>query len=85
VREPGQRDHIPPRRYCLRKLPGLAPALKALPVMAVAADAYHLELFARRLRPGWASWGNEIESTIRLSPVPLSPPLRNAVAGDGGS
>ena len=26
----------------------------------------YLELFARRLRPGWDSWGNEIESTIRL-------------------
>lgn len=27
----------------------------------------YLELFARRLRLGWDSWGNEIESTIQLS------------------
>jgi N6-adenosine-specific RNA methylase IME4 len=26
----------------------------------------YLELFARRRRPGWDAWGNEIESTIRL-------------------
>jgi N6-adenosine-specific RNA methylase IME4 len=30
------------------------------------SPARYLELFARRLRPGWASWGNEIESAIRL-------------------
>jgi N6-adenosine-specific RNA methylase IME4 len=26
----------------------------------------YLELFARRLRPGWDAWGNQIEPTIRL-------------------
>jgi N6-adenosine-specific RNA methylase IME4 len=26
----------------------------------------YLELFARRKRPGWHSWGNEIESDIQL-------------------
>lgn len=25
-----------------------------------------IELFARRVRPGWDRWGNEVESTIRL-------------------
>jgi len=28
----------------------------------------YLELFARRERPGWDVWGNEVESTISLSP-----------------
>jgi N6-adenosine-specific RNA methylase IME4 len=28
-----------------------------------------LELFARRLRPGWDQWGNEIESTADLQPA----------------
>jgi N6-adenosine-specific RNA methylase IME4 len=26
----------------------------------------YLELFARRLRPGWDAWGNEVEPTIQL-------------------
>lgn len=32
----------------------------------------YLELFARRLRPGWDSWGNEIESTIKLPGSPAN-------------
>jgi len=28
----------------------------------------YLELFARRVRPGWDAWGDEVESTISLSP-----------------
>ena len=26
----------------------------------------YLELFARRARPGWDVWGNEVESTVDL-------------------
>jgi N6-adenosine-specific RNA methylase IME4 len=33
----------------------------------------YLELFARRLRLGWDSWGNEIESTT-TTPTPASRP-----------
>lgn len=37
-----------------------------------------LELFARRRRPGWDIWGNEVESDIqvRISPLNLDKPLR---------
>ena len=28
----------------------------------------YLELFARRTRPGWDAWGNEVESTVQLRP-----------------
>lgn len=31
------------------------------------SDGPYLELFARRLRPGWASWGNEIEAADLLN------------------
>lgn len=27
----------------------------------------YLELFARRSRPGWAAWGNEVKSTVELT------------------
>ena len=30
-------------------------------------DCRRLELFARRQQPGWAVWGNEVESSIELS------------------
>ena len=26
----------------------------------------YLELFARRKRPGWHSWGNEVECDVRI-------------------
>lgn len=29
----------------------------------------YLELFARRLRPGWSVWGNEVASDVRLGAV----------------
>jgi len=29
-------------------------------------DANKIELFARKVRPGWAAWGNRIESTIKF-------------------
>jgi N6-adenosine-specific RNA methylase IME4 len=41
-----------PTAYLLPRLPHSGP---------------YLELFARRLRPGWDPWGNEIESTIQLA------------------
>lgn len=31
----------------------------------------YLELFARRRRPGWAAWGNEVQSDIQLLPGAL--------------
>jgi N6-adenosine-specific RNA methylase IME4 len=31
-------------------------------------DKSYLELFARRKREGWSSWGNEIESDVSLTP-----------------
>ena len=38
----------------------------------------YLELFARRRQPGWAAWGNEINSDIDIPgyPVPDSPATR---------
>ena len=30
----------------------------------------YLELFARRARPGWSVWGNEVESDVQLSTAP---------------
>ena len=30
----------------------------------------YLELFARRTRPGWDAWGNEVESTVTLQTTP---------------
>jgi len=40
----------------------------------------YLELFARRKRKGWSSWGNEIKSDIDIPgyPVPDSPATRKA-------
>lgn len=32
-------------------------------------DREYLELFAREKRPGWSSWGNEIQSDIRLDSI----------------
>ena len=30
-------------------------------------DGPYLELFARRTRPGWDAWGNEVESSIKIA------------------
>ena len=35
-------------------------------------QAHRVELFARRRRPGWDVWGNEVESDIELI-VPPGP------------
>jgi N6-adenosine-specific RNA methylase IME4 len=45
-----------------------------------------LELFARRARPGWDHWGNEIRSDVDLVgfPVPDSPLTRGEVEGAPG-
>jgi N6-adenosine-specific RNA methylase IME4 len=32
----------------------------------------YLEVFARRLRPGWDAWGNEVECTIQLPGMPAN-------------
>lgn len=47
------------------------------------SDGPYLELFARRPRPGWHVWGNEVASDIDLLgfPVPDAPATR----GDGGA
>ncbi len=33
---------------------------------ALWPDARRLELFARRRRPGWDAWGNQVESTVSI-------------------
>ncbi len=38
-------------------------------VIEAQSDAPRLELFARRKRPGWHSWGNEVESDICMPNV----------------
>jgi len=35
-------------------------------IIEAQSDEPRLELFARRKRPGWASWGNDVESDISL-------------------
>jgi N6-adenosine-specific RNA methylase IME4 len=32
-------------------------------------DVPRAELFARKASPGWAVWGNDVESTIKLAPI----------------
>ena len=39
----------------------------------------YLEMFARRTRPGWHVWGNQVESTISIAPHPT------LHAGDGAT
>ena len=54
---------------------------------AIAQRCYpggpYLELFARRRQPGWACWGNEIDSDIDIPgyPVPNSPSTRKNSQG----
>lgn len=47
-------------------------------IMERISDGPYLELFARRRQPGWHSWGNEVQSDVRIRgyPVPSdrSPP-----------
>lgn len=47
----------------------------------VSPEGPRLELFARRTRPGWDVWGNEVRSDIDLVgfPVPDSPSTRGEV------
>ena len=40
---------------------------KAQDIIERVCDGPYLELFARRKRHGWASWGNEIASDVELS------------------
>lgn len=35
-------------------------------IEALYPNRHYLELFARRKQPGWAAWGNEIESSIEI-------------------
>ena len=45
----------------------------------------YLELFARRLRPGWDVWGNEVDGSIVFGPVAISTDTSTAGAGRHGS
>lgn len=40
-----------------------------LDIVETVSDVPRLELFARRKRPGWDVWGNEVESDITLGAV----------------
>lgn len=42
-----------------------------------------LELFARRRQPGWAAWGNEIDSDIRVPGYPV--PSDRSATNPGGA
>lgn len=35
------------------------------------SDGDYLELFARRPRHGWGSWGNEIRSDVKIQGYPV--------------
>ena len=37
-------------------------------------DGPYLELFARRARPGWDVWGNEVASTVKIPMLSASAP-----------
>lgn len=39
---------------------------KAYELIEAASPGPRLELFARRKRPGWDAWGNEVQSNIKL-------------------
>jgi N6-adenosine-specific RNA methylase IME4 len=55
-----------PTAYLLPRLPHSVKPDFFYDLIEEQSPGPYLELFARRLRPGWASWGNEIESTIQL-------------------
>jgi N6-adenosine-specific RNA methylase IME4 len=37
-------------------------------LIETVSDGPYLELFARRTRPGWKVWGNEVESNVEIRP-----------------
>lgn len=42
-------------------------------IVEIVSPGPYLELFARRKRPGWSSWGNEVESDICMPNVDDEP------------
>ena len=42
-------------------------------MVETVSDGPRLELFARRARPGWTVWGNEVEANIRLDGFHINP------------
>jgi N6-adenosine-specific RNA methylase IME4 len=40
---------------------------EAFTLIETVSPGPRLELFARRVRPGWTCWGNEVEATLALS------------------
>jgi len=56
-----------PTAYLLPRLPHSVKPDFFYKLIEEQSPGPYLELFARRLRPGWAWWGNEIESTIQLA------------------
>jgi N6-adenosine-specific RNA methylase IME4 len=55
-----------PTAYLLPRLPHSRKPDFFYDLIEQQSPGPYLELFARRLRPGWASWGNEIDSTTLL-------------------
>jgi N6-adenosine-specific RNA methylase IME4 len=50
-----------------RRLPHSVKPEEFYELVEKASPAPRLELFARRERPGWDVWGNEVESTVALN------------------
>ena len=46
-------------------------------------DGPYLELFARRKRPGWHVWGNEVESDVMLQAMTPAPVVAAAEGANG--
>ena len=47
-------------------------------IIEQVSDAPRLEMFARRYRLGWDSWGNEVESHVEIPLRHLTPPAPDA-------
>lgn len=43
-------------------------------ILQLMGDVPAIELFAREPAPGWECWGNEVGSTVSLTPAPPAPP-----------
>ncbi len=56
-----------PTAYLLPRLPHSEKPEFFYKLVEAQSPGPYLELFARRRWPGWDAWGNEIESTIRLT------------------
>jgi N6-adenosine-specific RNA methylase IME4 len=68
-----RRGHLPVKRRCARNWWGWPrgrhsqkPEAFQTVVESVSPGPY-LEMFARRKRPGWSSWGNEVDSDLSIT------------------